>query len=158
MCEVDSFLISGDSNGDIIVWDKRSGNSLKTFNESKGDILTLTANQDQKAVYASGVDSKVILIRQVHISNNKQKHYTPKIIGLDEKDRLDIDKDWVYVSSTRGQSHDIRSLIYLEKHHCLISAGVSTDLWVYSLEKHGKLSKFLNGNFILYFKSYNSFA
>ena len=123
------------------MWDKRSGNSLKTFKESKGDILTLSANQDQKTVYASGVDSKVIWIRQVNLSNNKQKHYTAKIIGYEENDRLDIDKDWVYLGSTRGQSHDIKTLIYLEKHHWLISAGVSTDLWVYSLEKHGKLSK-----------------
>jgi len=60
LCDIDNFLISGDSNGDVIVWDKKSGNSLKTFSEHKGDVLTLTANQDQKTVYASGVDSKVV--------------------------------------------------------------------------------------------------
>jgi len=64
----------------------------------------------------------------------------PKVLGLDEGDKLNLDKDWVYSGNTRGQSHDIRSLIYLEnKHHCLISCGVSTDICIYSLEKHGKL-------------------
>lgn len=50
-----------------------------------------------------------------------------------------MEKEWVYSGTTRGQSHDIKSLLYLENHQCLISGGVSTDLCIYSLEKYGKL-------------------
>ena len=136
--EVDGFVISGDSNGDVIVWDKKSGNSLKIFSELKGDVLALAVNQDQKTVYASGVESKVICLRQVQLSN-KQKHHHTKVIGLSDRERGDADKDWVYSGNTRGQSHDIKALVYLESHQCLISGGVSTDLCIYALEKHGKL-------------------
>lgn len=138
MGEIDSFVVSGDSNGDVILWDKKSGNSLKTFSELKGDVLALAINQDQKIIYASGVDSKVICLRQVSVSN-KQKHYNPKIIGHNSHEREGSDRDWVYSGNTRGQSHDIKSLVYLERHQCIISGGVATDLCIYSLEKYGKL-------------------
>lgn len=58
--EIDNFVVSGDSNGHVIIWDKKMGNSLKVFNELKGDVLTIAVNYDQKTIYASGVDSKVI--------------------------------------------------------------------------------------------------
>jgi len=74
----------------------------------------------------------------VHLSS-KNKHHYPKIIGKSEGNRIDVDKEWVYSGTTRGQSHDIKSLIYLENHQCLISGGISTDLCIYSLEKYGKL-------------------
>lgn len=111
---------------------------MKVFSELRGDVLTLAVNYDQKTIYASGVDSKVVCIRQVQLSK-KQMHHIPKVIGQDNSGRMDINKDWVYSGNTRGQSHDIKSLIYLEAHHCLISGGVSTDLCIYPLEQHGKL-------------------
>jgi hypothetical protein len=107
------------------------------FNELKGDILALAVNQDQGIIYASGVDTKVICIRQVQLKTKKK--YQAKIIGSNYQDREGVDKEWVYSGSTRGQSHDIKSLVYLEIHQCLISGGVSTDLCIYSLEKYGKL-------------------
>ena len=57
---MDNYLISGDSNGDIIIWDKKSGNSLKVFSELEGDVLALAINYEQQTIYASGVDSKVV--------------------------------------------------------------------------------------------------
>lgn len=71
--------------------------------------------------------------------SSKNTHKYPHVIGSEESNRVDIDKEWVYSGNTRGQSHDIKSLIYLENHQCLISGGVSTDLCIYSLEKYGKL-------------------
>lgn len=129
--------MTGDSNGELIIWDKKSGNVLKVFSELKGDILALAVNQDQGIIYASGVDTKVICIRQVQLKGKKK--YQAKIIGSNYHDREGVDKEWVYSGSTRGQSHDIKSLVYLETHQCLISGGVSTDLCIYSLEKYGKL-------------------
>lgn len=131
--EIDNFIVSGDSNGNIIIWDKKSGNSLKVFSELQGDVLAMDINHDQKTIYASGVDTKIVCIRQVQLAT-KQKHH---VIGA--KSSVDVEKDWVYSGNTRGQSHDIKSLIYLPENQCLISGGVATDLCVYALEKHGKL-------------------
>lgn len=136
--ELDDFVVTGDSNGDVIIWDKKSGNSLKVFSELKGDVLAIAVNQDQKTIYASGVDSKVICIREVQLSNKKKQHHM-HVIGENNRVHGGAAKDWVYSGNTRGQSHDIKSLIYLETHQCLISGGVATDLCIYSLEKHGKL-------------------
>ena len=35
--QADGYLISGDSNGDVVIWDKKSGNAIKTFSELKAD-------------------------------------------------------------------------------------------------------------------------
>lgn len=70
--------------------------------------------------------------------SSKNTHKYP-IIGSEESNKIEIGKEWVYSGNTRGQSHDIKALIYLESHQCLISGGVSTDLCIYSLEKYGKL-------------------
>lgn len=137
--EIDSYVISGDSNGDVIIWDKKFGNSLKTFSELKGDVLQLAViNQEFKTIYASGVDSKIICISQAQLSK-KQKHNSAAIIGLNSQERGDLDKDWVYSGNTRGQSHDVRCLLYIQKFNALISGGVSTDLCLYNLEKNGKI-------------------
>jgi len=58
--EVEGFLISGDSNGEVIIWDKKSGSAVKVFSDFQADVLTLAVNEDQRTVYASGVDSKVV--------------------------------------------------------------------------------------------------
>lgn len=106
--QADGYLISGDSNGDVVIWDKKSGNAIKTFSELKADCLQLVIiGQEYKTIYASGVDSKIVCISQVQLSK-KQKHYVPNIIGMSTQERKDIDKDWVYTSNMRGQSHDIR--------------------------------------------------
>lgn len=53
-------MISGDSLGDISIWDSEFGTVIKTFSYLKGDILSLVVNENFKSVYASGVDSRVV--------------------------------------------------------------------------------------------------
>lgn len=57
------YLITGDSRGEVSVWDAEYGTLQKTFNNLKGDINALEVNEDFSAVYASGVDSRVLVIQ-----------------------------------------------------------------------------------------------
>jgi WD40 repeat protein len=64
------FLISGDSMGDVTVWDPQFGTLVKRFNNLKGDINALEVNEDFGAVYASGVDSRVAVIQLKESKDN----------------------------------------------------------------------------------------
>lgn len=39
------FLISGDSLGEVSIWDSEYGTLIKTFNQLKGDILSIVTNE-----------------------------------------------------------------------------------------------------------------
>ena len=58
-----SYLISGDSQGAVIGWDAQHGTLIKQFNNLKGYINALEVNESFKAVYASGTDSRVVVIQ-----------------------------------------------------------------------------------------------
>lgn len=55
-----NYLISGDSIGEITIWDSQFGTLIKKFNHLKGDILTLEISLDHNSVYATGIDSRII--------------------------------------------------------------------------------------------------
>lgn len=57
------FLISGDSMGDVTVWDSEFGTLVKQFNNLKGDICSIEVNEKFMSVYASGCDSRVVVIQ-----------------------------------------------------------------------------------------------
>ena len=117
-----SFIISGDSQGDITIWDAEFGTLVKQFKQLKGDVNALEVNEDFSSVYASGVDSRVVTVQ------------------------LKDEREWVFASIFRGQSHDIKSLLLLSNKQ-LLSGGVTTDVCVYNLnngrlgDQFGKNSK-----------------
>ncbi|CDW74499.1 u3 small nucleolar rnaassociated protein [Stylonychia lemnae] len=119
-------LLSGDSQGHLSVWDAEFGTLQKTFDNLKGDINTIEVNEDYQCVYASGIDSRLLVIKL--------------------KDSANAEQSWVFASIYRGQSHDIKSLILISPKQ-LISAGVTTDICVYNLtdgrfnDQFGKDSK-----------------
>jgi WD40 repeat protein len=53
-------LVSGDSQGDVCMWDARTGALVKRFSQLKGDVLALEVCAATRAVYASGADSRVV--------------------------------------------------------------------------------------------------
>lgn len=70
------------------IWDSLNYIEIKNFHEHKADVLALCAsNVGKDTLYATGVDSKIIAITKTEA------------------------KGWVYTSCTRGQSHDISSLL-----------------------------------------------
>ena len=64
----DAFLISGDSLGEVTVWDAVHGTQLQTFNQLKADIFALEVNTVNSIVYASGADSRVLALQ---LTNSK---------------------------------------------------------------------------------------
>ena len=57
-----NFLISGDSQGDVTVWDAEFGTLVKQFKNLKGDVNALEINEAFNSVYSSGADSRVLVI------------------------------------------------------------------------------------------------
>ena len=81
-------IATGDSAGCVRIWDIVNCVETTKFHEHRADILALCVNHTtQDHLYATGVDSKVISITKTD------------------------SKGWVYTSCTRGQSHDISSLV-----------------------------------------------
>ena len=107
----EEIIFSGDSKGELCAWDAEHGTLLKAFNHLKADIYSIEVNLKEDIVYATGVDARIISVQR-----NK------------------ADEQWVFLSLFRGQSNDIKSLILLGEHD-LISAGVTTDICLYKLNK-----------------------
>mmetsp|Transcript_27453 Transcript_27453/g.19825 ORF Transcript_27453/g.19825 Transcript_27453/m.19825 type:complete len:81 (+) Transcript_27453:714-956(+) len=65
------YLITGDSKGDLSVWDPNHGTLVSKFKGLKADIMTLEVNDAYDCVYASGVDSRVLQIQLKKNKNNQ---------------------------------------------------------------------------------------
>eukprot|EP00826_Nyctotherus_ovalis_P059134 TRINITY_DN8199_c0_g1_i20.p1 TRINITY_DN8199_c0_g1~~TRINITY_DN8199_c0_g1_i20.p1 ORF type:complete len:650 (-),score=99.46 TRINITY_DN8199_c0_g1_i20:24-1973(-) len=100
-------LASGDSKGQVTIWDSTNFIELAHFKEHRGDITALCSGPEN-SLYATGVDSKITAMSKIE------------------------SKGWVYTSCIRGQSHDINALC-LSGADTLISGGVTTDICVYPL-------------------------
>ena len=113
------FVVSGYSSGHVKFHEIKYGTLVKEFKEHLGDVLALTVSTDGDRVFASGVDSTVVIIGRT----------TQDIEGVDLVEFKLNSKD-------RGQSHDIYCLVELHS-DLLLSAGHSTDLCLYRLEGEG---------------------
>lgn len=100
-------------------------------------MLTITTNPETNCIYTSGVDSKISCFQCIQFSGNSKN--APKVLGTKTQHSNLGSFEWVLSGSARGQSHDVKALVYLEGHNCLISGGEARDLCIYQLEKHGKL-------------------
>jgi U3 small nucleolar RNA-associated protein 4 len=87
----DGTIVSGDSMGNIQIWDIISGTMIQSFehNVNKADVLDLAVSFDQSKIMASGVDSKVVCLERVPSSSTSQ---------------------WVITCQQRPHTHDINSL------------------------------------------------
>ena len=67
----DFTVVCGDSRGKTSFWNSRNGTLLDCYQSHKGDILTVTCNQDQTVIYASGVDPTIVHFQSVVTGENK---------------------------------------------------------------------------------------
>ena len=106
----DYTIVTGDSVGHVQFWDGRrgSGELLQTFNEHTADVTALATNAAEDAVFACGVDNKLIRI---------------------EKDAA---SKWYYCSNKRPHSHDVNALavgrVMKGSSEIVISGGVDAIL------------------------------
>jgi len=109
----------------VTIWDPEHGTLTKQFTNLKADINALEVNEHYPSIYASGADSRVVVIQLKEDADSEE---------------------WVFASIFRGQSHDVKSLLLLS-HRQLLSAGVTTDICLYNLtngrftDQFGKDSK-----------------
>lgn len=120
----DGTVISGDSLGNVQIWDGMSGTMTQTFdhNESGADVLCLAVSEDETKIFASGIDSSVRCIqRQSSISTED---------GI---------RKWISSNSHRKHSHDVKALAICHKDthnssnplELLVSGSVDTRLCSY---------------------------
>ena len=135
----DGTVVSGDSIGRVHFWDGHTGTIVKTFqqNDSKADVLDLVASHDNRKVFASGVDTRVVCIERMPQANSSAH-------------------EWVISHTQRIHTHDVRSLATVwrdpvimngkgdrerrtgKRIELLVSAGVDTKLCTYHLNKFSK--------------------
>ncbi len=128
----DSTVITGDSRGQVQIWDGNVGVLSGSFAQHAADVLTVISSPDENRVFASGIDGKVICIQRS---------------GHDDANR----HHWVYTHSQRTHTHDVFALAivakpstgiassYPGKNHTLLSGGLDTRISMYSVEDFDRI-------------------
>lgn len=116
----DGTIVSGDSAGNVSFWDGVYGTLLNRFSQHVADVLQLSSSEDGCMVLAAGVDPQIAVFQKI-------QHATSDAIHQDNKG------SWVYLSSKRPHTHDVRALCSLGGK--LISAGNDTVLLVHSISR-----------------------
>jgi len=116
----DFTVVSGDSRGKTSFWNSRNGTLLDSYQSHKGDILTVTCNQDQTVIYASGADPTIVHFQSVVTGENKMK--------------------WMKSIQRYVNTHDVHAMIVLpEEINRVISIGVDANLFVDNPRKKASL-------------------
>lgn len=116
----DSTVISGDSRGNLQVWDGEIGVLNISIHQHEAEILAITSSVNETQIFASGADSRVTCIQS-----------TTRDDGLSE---------WVYSTAHRPHSHDVYSLSVANTNFnnnqttTLLSGGLDGKLCLYSVE------------------------
>ena len=88
----DFTVVSGDSRGKTSFWNSRNGTLLDSYQSHKGDILTVTCNQDQTVIYASGADPTIVHFQSVVTGENKVSFDSDCFLGRAGGTGVKLDK------------------------------------------------------------------
>jgi U3 small nucleolar RNA-associated protein 4 len=105
----DLTVVSGDSLGHVQIWEGAHGTLRKSFSEHTADVVAIAASANGQAIFASGYDNKVVMLRKA-------------------------DTEWVISHSCRPHTHDIKAMACAQiegRAETLVTAGVDTSLFVY---------------------------
>ena len=107
-----STLISGDSLGNLAVWELEFGTLRQHFPKAlQGDVLSIVRNKTGDALYASGVEGKIVELRKVSMSVDKEglsgsaSASTPAPVEEDESTIK-----WILTANHRQHTHDVYAL------------------------------------------------
>ncbi|XP_062540548.1 U3 small nucleolar RNA-associated protein 4 homolog [Armigeres subalbatus] len=109
----DFTIISGDSRGKIMFFDGNLGTIIDTIPSSKADVLCLAIDDQEKTLYAGGVEPVIKLYEKVEITRANEKV-----------------NSFVRTLNRRYHTHDVKALIMF--HRKLVSGGVDGSLIVSS--------------------------
>ena len=131
----DGTVVSGDSLGHVQFWDGHTGTMLYSFdqNDNKADVLSLDITQDQRKVFASGVDSRVVCIECVVPPDQERRP--------GESLASNVPKRWVLTSAQRPHTHDVQAVatyLYPKKKgfkELVCTGGLDTKLCTYTVNE-----------------------
>lgn len=92
----DETLVSGDSNGRVMVWDGQRGVATHCFTQHSADVLALAVSHDETQLFAAGVDGKVVCLRRNAASSSGAPGAAHSA--------------WHYTHSQRSHTHDVLCL------------------------------------------------
>eukprot|EP00003_Mantamonas_plastica_P032192 TRINITY_DN865_c0_g1_i2.p1 TRINITY_DN865_c0_g1~~TRINITY_DN865_c0_g1_i2.p1 ORF type:complete len:774 (+),score=211.78 TRINITY_DN865_c0_g1_i2:47-2323(+) len=141
-------IVSGDSNGNTQFWDAKHGTLVDSFNEHEADVMALASNHDGSIVVSSGIDNSIAMFRRTtKRSKSKAKSASNSSDTLDAADNDEDGEEktsqrWVFSSSRRPHSHDIRALAISQhqqsSRQVILSAGVDTQICMLFIETFSK--------------------
>ncbi|KAH8929351.1 WD40 repeat-like protein [Atractiella rhizophila] len=93
----DDTIISGDSLGNVKIWDGKLNTQLRNIKAHRADVLCMSINMDGRSFFTSGVDQRISLIQLTPPSNPSTTDNRPS-------------PHWSLVATKRGHSHDVKAL------------------------------------------------
>lgn len=112
-CLSDNSIVSALSTGKLQIYDGNLGTLRQSFELSAADLLTLAISGDEKTLFTSGINQKVVRLKWVASTNQ-----------------------FIVSESVLVHSHDVRALA-ISPSGQLVSGGVDTQLVLYSQEQFG---------------------
>lgn len=92
----DETIVTGDSNGRVLVWDGQRGVATHCFTQHSADVLALVASRDETQLFAAGVDGKVVCLRRGASSSQSSSSSSHSLSNT-----------WQYTHSQRSHTHDV---------------------------------------------------
>ena len=105
-------IVSALSTGKLQIFDGKMGTLIQSFEVHMADILTIVVSTDERTLFASGIDQKVVQLQR--IANGQ----------------------FVASESVLVHTHDVRALA-MSSSNQLVSGGIDTQLVLYDLKHFG---------------------
>jgi len=125
----DSTVVSGDSRGQVQLWDGTAGVLMVTFRQHSADVLALVVSPGERDIFASGVDGKVVCLQRPQSADGGAASST-----------------WIYVHAHRAHSHDVFSLVVVPVRRA--GSGSDDQLVLLSGGVEGRLSTYAVDSFV----------
>ena len=109
-CLPDETIISGDSTGEIKVWDSKNYSLVQRLQGHRADVLDIATSADGEMIISGGADRRTIAFKPVG----------PKKAGKSRR--------WVEIMHRRFHRHDVKTLATFESKtlSVLVSGGLDT--------------------------------
>ncbi|KAI5467556.1 WD40-repeat-containing domain protein [Mariannaea sp. PMI_226] len=111
-------IVSGDSTGQVCIWDGKTYTQMQRIHSHKSDVLSLATSADGSSIFSGGMDRRTILYKQNTGSDNR----------------------WAKVWGRRYHEHDVKSMASFESGRLsvVVSGGPDANPVVIPLREMGR--------------------
>jgi U3 small nucleolar RNA-associated protein 4 len=105
-------IVSGDSTGELRIWDGRTYTLMQRVKGHKQDILSLATSYDGTTIVSGGMDRRTVVYKRVDKKKGR----------------------WAEVGHRRYHTHDVKTMATLEYKgmSVVVSGGNSLPFWIYT--------------------------